>query len=216
MSCCSSHRKHEEQPKQQHSCCSSKQSNHEHRCCRSKTPKSIGAEMTIDEILKLFPYQSERLSEEISKAGLSCVGCHAAVWETLSDGMKTHGKSDEQIEELVTKLNLLLKEPVDLEKISITTHGAEKFLGILLEENKEGWGMRFSEEPSCCHDEFEYVLDFSEKPEEDDQIFESNGVQIHVKKTKLQRLLGSEIDFVNDAFKISNPNDKPRCGCRSH
>lgn len=76
--------------------------------------------------------------------------------------------------------------------------------------------MRFAEEMAGCNG-FEYVLDFSEKSEDDDKIFESNGIEIHVKKPMVPRLLGSEIDYVEglrgSGFKISNPNVRSSCGC---
>ncbi len=174
--------------------------------------------MTIQEILELFPYKAQRLSQEITNAGPHCIGCHAAVWETLEAGMYSHGKGEEQIEQLVKRLNTLLEEPIDLSTISITSRAASKFLEILADEGKEGWGMRFAEEMAGCSG-FEYVLDFSEKAQEDDQVFVSSGVEIHVKKGMVQRLLGSEIDYVEGlkgaGFKISNPNVRSSCGCGS-
>lgn len=172
--------------------------------------------MTIEEILGLFPYKAQRLSQEITNAGLHCIGCHAAVWETLEAGMYTHGKTDAQIDELTKRLNALLDEEVDLSSISLTPRAASKFMEILSEEGKQGWGMRFSEEMAGCSG-FEYVLDFSEKADPDDSIFESNGIEIHVKNGKVQQLLGSQIDYVEGlrgaGFKISNPNARSSCGC---
>ena len=43
---------------------------------------------------------------------------------------------------------------------------------------------------------FEFVLDFSEKADEHDEIFISNGIEIHVKKAMVPKLVGSEIDYV--------------------
>lgn len=259
MSCCSPHKKHDDEPKpsqssccsapkkeerhdhSQSSCCSPKKEEHTHdhsqssccsapkrqeqkndqsqsSCCSApqKGTKKISRQMTIEEILGMFPYKAQRLSQEITNAGLHCVGCHAAVWETLEAGMYTHGKNEAQIDELVRRLNNLLEEEIDLTSISITPRAAAKFLGILSEEGKQGWGMRFAEEMAGCNG-FEYVLDFSEKAETDDQTFESNGIEIHIKKAMLSRLLGSEIDYVEglrgSGFKISNPNVRSSCGC---
>ena len=246
MSCCSPHKKQEDEhnhsnssccsaPKKQEekhehsnsSCCSApkkQEEKHEHSnssCCstgnkQQKSGQKIHRQMTIEEILGMFPYKAQRLSQEITKAGLHCVGCHAAVWETLEAGMYTHGKTDAQIDELAKRLNALLDEEVASNTICITPRAAAKFLEILSEEDKQGWGMRFSEEMAGCNG-FEYVLDFSEKADADDKIFESHGIQIHVKQAMIQRLLGSEIDYVEglrgSGFKISNPNVRSACGC---
>ena len=174
--------------------------------------------MTIEQILGMFPYKAQRLSQEITNAGLHCVGCHAAVWETLEGGMLGHGKSEEEIDELVRRLNALLDEKIDLTTITITARGAAKFIEILSLEEKQGWGLRFSEEMAGCNG-FEYILDFSEKSDQDDEVFVSHGIEIHVKKKVLPRLIGSEIDYVEglrgSGFKISNPNVGSSCGCGS-
>lgn len=225
MPCCSPKNREDEAPQQSGtSCCSTpkkekREDAHSSCCSPSKTekqPKKISRQMTIEEILGMFPYKAQRLSQEITNAGLHCVGCHAAVWETLEAGMYTHGKTEAQIDELVRRLNALLEEEVDLSNIQITPRAAAKFLEILSEEQKPGWGMRFSEEMAGCNG-FEYVLDFSEKANADDKIFTSHGIEIHVKNTMLARLLGSEIDYVEglrgSGFKISNPNVRSSCGC---
>ena len=127
-----------------------------------------------------------------------------------------HGMSDEQINTLVNRLNALLEEETDASTISITPRAAKKYLEILEEDGKAGWGIRFEERMAGCNG-FEYVLDFSEKAEQDDETFASNGIEIHVNRAMVPRLLGSEIDYVDGlqgaGFKISNPNVKSSCGC---
>lgn len=177
----------------------------------------IHRQMTIEEILSLFPYKAQRLSQEITNAGLHCVGCHAAVWETLEGGMKGHGKTEEEIDRLVTRLNALLAEKIDVSTISLTPRAAKKYQSFLEEEGKLGWGLRFGDKPAGCNG-FEYVLDYSEKASPDDQVFHSQGLEIHVHKAMLKRLMGSEIDYVDgltSGFKITNPNVGSSCGCGS-
>ena len=179
-------------------------------------PKKIDRQMTIEEILSLFPYKAQRLSQEITNAGLHCVGCQAATWETLEAGMYSHGMNDEAINRLVDRLNALLAEQVDLSTITITSRAAKKYLDILNEDGKQGWGLRFAERMAGCNG-FEYSLDYSEKALPDDTVIVSQGIEIHVTTPMLKRLLGSEIDYVDglqgSGFKISNPNVKSSCGC---
>lgn len=208
MSCCSKPRQEKEAPSNSGSSC----------CAQPKKETVIHRKMTIQDILELFPQKAEKLKQEITNAGLHCIGCHAAVWETLENGMLSHGKSQEAIDTLVTRLNALLQEKVDLSTISITPRAAAKFLEIASEENKLGWGIRFSEELAGCNG-FEYVLDFSEKADHDDAVFAAHGIEIHTKKALLSRLMGSEIDWKEGmngtGFKISNPNSRSSCGCGS-
>ncbi|GAB4227403.1 MAG: hypothetical protein Tsb0021_04250 [Chlamydiales bacterium] len=176
----------------------------------------ITRQMTIDNVLAMFPHKAQKLTLELSKAGLSCVGCHAATWETLEGGMYGHGKSDQEIDRLVDRLNLLLEEETDPTTITLTSRAAQKYLTILNEEGKQGWGIRLSEELAGCSG-FEYVLDYSEKAQEDDTIFISQGIEIHITKSLAPRLIGSEIDYVdglhNSGFKVTNPNVRSTCGC---
>ena len=222
MSCCSPSKK-EEEPSSPNGCCAKPAPKQSSSCCSSaksekERPSVVSREMTIEDILNMFPNKAQRLSQEITNAGLHCIGCHAAVWETLEAGMMKHGKSDTQIDELVKRLNELLNEPVNEGTIALTERGAAKFLEILTDEDKQGWGLRFSEELAGCNG-YEFVLDFSEKADGDDEIFCSQNVEIHVKKAMVPRLLGSEIDYVEGlrgaGFKISNPNVRSACGCGS-
>lgn len=183
---------------------------------QSTNATKIHRQMTIEQILSMFPYKAQKLSQEITNAGLHCVGCHAATWETLEAGMYGHGMNDEMIDRLVNRLNALLDEKVDHTTITITPRAAKKYLEILEEEGKQGWGLRFAERMAGCNG-FEYSLDYSEKAKEDDTVFESVGIQIHINNGMVGRLLGSEIDFVDglqgSGFKISNPNVRSSCGC---
>lgn len=182
----------------------------------TKEKTRIHRHMTIEQILSLFPYKAQKLSQEITNAGLHCVGCQAATWETLEGGMYGHGMSSEAVDRLLARLNALLDEEVDATTITITKRAAKKYLEILEEEGKQGWGLRLAERMAGCSG-FEYALDYSEKAEADDAVFESMGIQIHINKGMVKRMLGSEIDFVDglqgSGFKISNPNVRSSCGC---
>lgn len=180
------------------------------------TKKKIHKDLTIETILSMFPHKAQKLTQELTNTGLHCVGCSAATWETLEAGMYGHGKSDAEIEELVERLNRLLEEETDLSTITITPRAAAKYRSILNEEGKRDWGIRFTEKMAGCNG-FEYVLDYSEKALETDDTFESQGIEIHVDKGLVGRLLGSEIDYIDglqgSGFKISNPNVRSSCGC---
>lgn len=208
---------HHEAEKQ--GCCGS----HQHREPENKAEKiiphkSIHRQMTIEEILSSFPQKAQRLAQELTNSGLHCVGCQAATWETLEAGAKGHGMSDEQVDGLAKRLNAILEEKVDLSTISMTPRAAKKYLEILEEDGKQGWGIRFAERMAGCNG-FEYALDYSEKATPEDETFVSQGIEIHIHKKMLGRLIGSTIDFVDglhgSGFKISNPNVRSSCGCGS-
>lgn len=176
----------------------------------------IDKEMTIEEIFATFPQKSQKLAQVMQSKGLQCVGCHASTWETLEMGVLGHGMTQDDLDDIITQLNNILTEKVDASTISLTPRAAEKYRAILKEEKKEGYGIRFMEKAGGCSG-FEYTLDFSEKILEGDNLFISEGLEIHIPKSITNRLLGSEIDYTDglhgSGFKVSNPNVKSSCSC---
>jgi len=61
----------------------------------------ITKETNIIEMIKKYPETAQALFD----LGIHCVGCHAASFETLEQGFKGHGLTDEQIEKAVKELN---------------------------------------------------------------------------------------------------------------
>lgn len=183
----------------------------------AQTQEKINKEMTIESIFTNFPQKSQKIAQEMTNTGLHCVGCGAATWETLEAGMLSHGFAEEEIDALVERLNQILGEESDLSTISVTKKAADKYKAILKEEGKEGWALRFGVKAAGCSG-FEYLLDYSEQAEADDEVFTtSQDLAVHVHKNDVPRLIGCEIDYVDGlngaGFKISNPNVKGSCGC---
>ena len=182
----------------------------------SKEKPRISRDMTIDDIFTYHPEKGQRLAQEMTNAGLQCVGCQAATWETLEVGMLGHGFDDEAIDKLISRLNEIIDEEIDPTTITLTKRAAKRFKSILEQDAKQGWALRFADKPGGCGG-FEYVLDFSKKASKDDTIFTSHGVNIHVKTKMLSRLLGCEIDYLEglmgSGFKVTNPNVKGSCSC---
>ena len=63
----------------------------------------IKKSMKIGEVLREKP-EAARI---LFGAGLGCVGCPMAQMESLEDGMRAHGLSDEEIDEVVKEINEL-------------------------------------------------------------------------------------------------------------
>lgn len=182
----------------------------------SEKQATITADMTIADIFSNFPEKGQRLAQEMSNFGLQCAGCSASTVETLEVGVLSHGYTENDLQRLLEKLNQILATPLDSSTITFTEKGAERFKAVLQSENRAGQALRLSDKPGGCGG-FEYILDFSEKAGSDDEIFSSHGIEIHVAKSKLARLLGCQVDFVDGlngaGFKISNPNVQGSCSC---
>lgn len=85
-----------------------------------------------------------------------------------------------------------------------------------LQKRGGGVGMRFGVRKSGCSG-FAYVVDFADEVDQEDEIFQSNGVNVIVDAKSLPFVDGTQIDFrregLNEVFVYDNPNVKSECGC---
>ncbi|MDQ3572888.1 MAG: iron-sulfur cluster insertion protein ErpA [Actinomycetota bacterium] len=65
---------------------------------------------------------------------------------------------------------------------------------------------------------FQYSLAL-DKPKDDDNVFEHDGIAVVVDKVSMQFVFGSEVDYVDGlqgaGFTVNNPNVVAACGCGS-
>jgi iron-sulfur cluster assembly protein len=96
------------------------------------------------------------------------------------------------------------------------TAAAAQHVRSYLENRGKGIGIRLGVRTSGCSG-MAYVLEFADELEPDDQVFESDGVQVIVDPKSLLYLDGTELDYtkegLNEGFKFNNPNVKDACGC---
>lgn len=174
----------------------------------------ITKEMTIGDVVAKYP----ACIEVLQSAGVHCVGCHVSYLETLEQGFKGHGMSDEEVDVVIKSLNVAVEES-KLEQgkeFIITNKAAEKLKEILKENNKEGSGMRVEIVPGGCSG-FQYGLELDDNTTDLDLVFEDKGAKIIISSENMQFLRGAKLDYVDSlqggGFKISNPNVKSGSGC---
>lgn len=99
--------------------------------------------------------------------------------------------------------------------ITLTESAANRIKAYLTKRGK-GEGLRVGVRPAGCSG-LAYVIDFADRIDPDDHVFEDHGVKVVVNDTSIGFLDGSELDFVkeglNEAFRFRNPNVKEQCGC---
>jgi iron-sulfur cluster assembly protein IscA len=99
--------------------------------------------------------------------------------------------------------------------ITLTNSAAERVRTFLANRGK-GIGLRLGIKTSGCSG-LAYVLEFVDELNEDDNVFEQDGVKVIVDTKSLVYLDGTQLDFVkeglNEGFKFINPNVKDQCGC---
>ena len=174
----------------------------------------ITKEMTIGDVVAKHP----AVIEPLQSAGVHCVSCHVSYHETLEQGFKGHGMSDEEVDMVISKLNLAIEESKldEGKEFIITNKAAEKLKEVLKENNKENSGLRVEIIPGGCSG-FQYGLELDDNTTDLDLIFKEKDVKIIVSKENMQFLKGAKIDYVDSlqggGFKISNPNAHSSCGC---
>lgn len=69
----------------------------------------INQNMTIGEVLDKAGDKVNEVAEVLMNSGMGCVGCPMAQMETLEQGCMAHGLNKKEIEEIVEKINEILK-----------------------------------------------------------------------------------------------------------
>ena len=99
--------------------------------------------------------------------------------------------------------------------ITLTKNAAKQIKKQLIKRDKS-IGLKFGVKKSGCSG-FAYVLDYADQVATDELVFEQFEVKIIVKKTDLDFLEGTELDYrregINEAFQFNNPNVTGMCGC---
>lgn len=64
----------------------------------------ITKDTKLDEVIKFYPKSTEIMLEY----GLYCVSCPAMVFDTMEDAMKIHGLSEQDMEEMIKRINKIV------------------------------------------------------------------------------------------------------------
>ena len=170
----------------------------------------ITKDMTIGELVQQYPSVVEILMDE----GVSCVGCGAAYFETIEEGLAGHGRNEEEVTAIVEKLNQAIPEEKGDDNLTITENAAAKAKEILAKKNIQA--IRIGVSSGGCAG-FEYHFSFENVKGKDDAVVEVDGVKFLVDNASLEKLKGAKVDYVDSltsaGFKITNPNAKRTCGC---
>jgi hybrid cluster-associated redox disulfide protein len=165
--------------------------------------------MCVADILTLLPDAAPLLA----RYGLSCFSCSANSTENLEDGCRSHGFSDEDIQDLVTDLNEMLHDrPERPQTLTLTEDGARALLGIMKDQGKLGemLAVGLDERGGFC-------MEFQKDASQDDRKFQNSAVPevtIVASSLTLAGIGGSTIDFRDGRFKLDLPGaEKKNCAC---
>jgi iron-sulfur cluster insertion protein len=102
------------------------------------------------------------------------------------------------------------------ESFAITEGAAKKVAELRLAEGNEALMLRIAVDGGGCNG-FQYRFDFDDAQNDDDRIFERDGVKVVVDEVSLDFLQGAQVDYkqelIGSYFAIENPNATSNCGC---
>jgi iron-sulfur cluster insertion protein len=101
-------------------------------------------------------------------------------------------------------------------QIALTESAVRRIASLKALEQAENAFLRIAVSGGGCSG-FQYGFTFDDQRNEDDVVFERDGVAVVVDDVSLGLLSGAEVDFVEDlmgaSFQIRNPNAASSCGC---
>ncbi|HEX7967236.1 MAG TPA: iron-sulfur cluster insertion protein ErpA [Stellaceae bacterium] len=100
--------------------------------------------------------------------------------------------------------------------VSLSESAARRVAQLKAQENVPDAFLRLAVSGGGCSG-FQYGFSFDDRRQDDDRVFERDGVQLVIDAVSLELVKGAEIDFVEDmmgaAFQVRNPNAASSCGC---
>lgn len=158
---------------------------------------AIHKDMPIADVVALFP-GAEKI---LATWGLHCVGCGGMAFETISNGVRSHGYTDDDVAELVDDLNRGLAEEPDLPReLTITKSAAEGFWKIAEQEGKTDHLLMVTVDGTGG-----FCMEFTQV-QPDDALECTNAevpqMKIFAPFLALKRIGGSTVDYRDERFKL--------------
>ncbi|MBI5225651.1 iron-sulfur cluster assembly accessory protein [Candidatus Micrarchaeota archaeon] len=178
---------------------------------------SVTKDMLIGEVVQNFPDAVDVMLSH----GFHCVGCHVSPFETIEQGAKGHGFTDEAVTQLMEDINSKVSNsPIVIKPEELPAHlteaAATKLKSLMTAEGKAGMGLRISLQGGGCAGN-SYEMDFDQPDPQNDRIFESHGLKLFYNNEFHDQIKGIEIhyrDALNGGgFTMRNPNAQASCGC---
>lgn len=99
---------------------------------------------------------------------------------------------------------------------TVTEIAAKEIQTLISQYNNPALGLRVRVLAGGCSG-YSYDLAFDDQIQENDMIFESNGVKVMIDDRSYKVLEGTQLDYVDTmlgrGFTFNNPNAKSTCGC---
>lgn len=101
-------------------------------------------------------------------------------------------------------------------EVTLSTAAAAQVAKLCQKESRENQVLRVMVEGGGCSG-FQYIFELVDAPDDEDAVFQTDGVRLAVDPISLPLLAGSTVDYVvslvGSSFQIDNPNAASSCGC---
>ena len=106
---------------------------------------------------------------------------------------------------------------IDTQPFGLTESAARRVAVLLKDEDMvNATFMRVAVEGGGCSG-FQYIFSFDAMKNDDDLVFEKDGVKVVVDEVSLELVSGGRLDYVEELigsyFQVVNPNASSSCGC---
>ncbi len=153
--------------------------------------------MNVMEIVNMHP----QAADVLGAYGLYCFQCALGDTDSLEDGARLHGLTDEDIENMVTDLEeLLAAKPIPRAGITVTRNAALALRDVAAQEGKTGQLLRVTSEEGGG-----FSLEFVKKAVKADRTFSHIDVPdlvVIASEETLQRIGGATVDFREGRFTL--------------
>lgn len=108
---------------------------------------------------------------------------------------------------------------INTQAVLLTPAAADIVRGLLKERDLDDtYALRIYVAGRTCSG-FQYGMALDNKPQETDNLFESEGLKVMVDEQSIQYMAGARVDYIDDergkGFLVENPNQPPSCSCES-
>ncbi len=152
--------------------------------------------------------------------GVHCIGCGVSPYESIGDGFRSHGMSEEEVQEAIAQLNkVIVNQPQTtpvktVVQFTVTPAAALKIKDFCDKNQKQA--LRVSIKRGGCSG-YSYVLELVDQKKDHDISIMKSGARLYIDGASAEQLDGAEIDYIDSlqgaGFKIKNPQATKGCGC---
>ncbi len=180
--------------------------------------------VTTGTIISELVEQHPEVIDTLLGLGVHCLGCGASLYESVGEGLRSHGMNEQEIAEAVAEMNkvitsqvsgnpAIVKSPGKI-RFTVTEAAAGKIRDFCAKSGKRA--LRVGIKRGGCSG-YSYLLELADAPTAKDIVLEDKSATLFIDAASAEKLDGSEIDYLDSlqgaGFRINNPQAGRGCGC---